>query len=660
MALSLAGRGFAIQGATPRSRVTGRSKRAGPRLAIRAASNADQPVAAPDALAAITSGKPVVEVFSPAASQRSGGAFGLAHSLRAPALAVVGLDDVVDVASDASSSGGGPSLYDGRAFSPALKDPSDGASPVRSFVQLVQKAMGLTADGVDLNALPLGGVVDTVVEPKKVFGDAMERTRTEVAKGAAIDDAEWSKVVDSVDVDLALLLVSVVAVVPLCKKLNVSPVLGFLGVGLLLNQEGVFSENREVDQFCELGIQFLLFEMGLELSVQRLKALGKYAFGLGLCQVVFGNLLFAAALLPPGEAFGTKVLEMVQSGRGVDDLLQIRSPLEAIVVGFGLTLSSSALGLQLLSDRGMMTTRLGTASLGVLLFQDLAVVPFIIALPVLQKMQSAGAGGGPLDVGLMAAYTATSFLDLGVLSIGGWLVAKKLYEVITELECDDDVFVALSLLVLFGFSNASAAAGFSDSLGAFIAGLVLAGTPYAHDIIEKLRAFKGLFLSLFFVTIGTTIDVPLARDLFPIVTLMTAGLMAGKLATITALGPLTGLTWREALVAGAFLSQGGEFAFVIFGQATSGSGGALFPQNLDELLVVVVIVSMALTPLAVDAAMAIAGPTLDLSPCDASEDPNGSCDVAWEMAESYGQELPVVEGEESVLKSEATPAEFDD
>ena len=87
---------------------------------------------------------------------------------------------------------------------------------------------------------------------------------------------------------------------------------------------------------------------------------------------------------------------------------------------------------------------------------------------------------------------------------------------------------------------------------------------------------------------------------------------------------------------------------------------ALFPQNLDELLVVVVIVSMALTPLAVDAAMAIAGPTLDLSPCDVGDDPNGSCDVAWEMAESYGQELPVVEGEESVLKKEATPAEFND
>jgi Kef-type K+ transport system membrane component KefB len=650
MALSLAGQCRVIQGVGFQSRAYGRSKRAArPRVAIRAAAHADQPTTVPDALQAIISGNPTVEQ-AVSVRARTGGAFGVASSLRAPALAVVGLDDAVEAAADAGTSQGGPSLYDGRAFSPALKDPANGASPVRSIVQLVQKAMGLTDSGVEYTALPLGGVVDVVVEPKKVFGDAMTKTRGEVAKGAAIDDAEWSKVVDSVDVDLALLLVSVVAVVPLCKMTNVSPVLGFLAVGLLLNQEGVFSENREVDQFCELGIQFLLFEMGLELSVQRLKALGKYAFGLGLCQVVFGNLLFAAALLPPGDALGTHVLEMVQSGKGVDDLLQIRSPLEAIVVGFGLTLSSSALGLQLLSDRGMMTTRLGTASLGVLLFQDLAVVPFIIALPVLQKMQIAG-DGAPLDVGLMAAYTATSFLDLGVLSVGGWLVAKKAYEVITDLECDDDVFVALSLLVLFGFSNASAAAGFSDSLGAFIAGLVLAGTPYAHDIIQKLRAFKGLFLSLFFVTIGTTIDVPLARDLFPIVTLMTAGLMAGKLATITALGPLTGLTWREALVAGAFLSQGGEFAFVIFGQATSGSGGALFPQNLDELLVVVVIVSMALTPLAVDASMAIAGPTLDLSPCESDpQDPDGSCDVAWEMAESYGQDLP--EGESPVLGSE--------
>ena len=424
------------------------------------------------------------------------------------------------------------------------------------------------------------------------------------------------------DVDVGLLLLAVVFVTPLCKFLNVSPVLGFLAVGLLLNQEGVFSENREVDQFCELGIQFLLFEMGLELSVSRLKALGKYAFGLGLNQVVFGNVLFAAALLPAGNALGTAVLEKVQSGIGVDELLQIKSPLEAVIIGFGMTLSSSALGLQLMSDRGVMTSKVGTASLGVLLFQDLAVVPFIILLPILQKLQGGelGADGG-LDYGIMAATTATSFLDLGVLSYLGFFAAEKMYGLVKRFDCGTDVFVALSLLVLFGFSNATAAIGFSDSLGAFLAGLVLAGTPYAHDIIGELRAFKGLFLSLFFVTIGTTIDLPLALDLFPIVAVMTAGLMAGKIGVITALGPVTGLTWRESLVTGAFLAQGGEFAFVIFGQATSGGAGSLFPQNLDELLVVVVIASMALTPLAVDLAIKIAGPSLDLSSLsDAPED----------------------------------------
>lgn len=521
------------------------------------------------------------------------------------------------------------------ALSPRLDSTQEGFSIFRGIVRGAQNAMGLAKDGVDMSVLPTGGIVETLIEPGKVFGDAVQGTRMEAATGAGISDSDWTKVVDAVDVDIALLLLSVVTVTPLCRALNVSPVLGFLGTGLLLNQEGLFSENREVDQFCELGIQFLLFEMGLELSVSRLKALGKYAFGLGLNQVIFGNILFAAALLPPGHALGTAVLEKVQSGIGVDGLLQITTPLEAVVVGFGLTLSSSALGLQLMSDRGMMTTKLGTASLGVLLFQDLAVVPFIILLPILQKLQSGdlGADGG-LDYGIMAATTATSFLDLGVLSYLGFFAAKSMYGLVKKLDCGTDVFVALSLLVLFGFSNATAAIGFSDSLGAFLAGLVLAGTPYAHDIIAELRAFKGLFLSLFFVTIGTTIDLPLAIDLFPIVAVMTAGLMAGKIGVVTALGPITGLTWRESLVAGAFLAQGGEFAFVIFGQATSGSSGSLFPQNLDELLVVVVISSMALTPVAVDLALKIAGPSLDLSNCE--DEPKDQLLTTIDEADGFG------------------------
>lgn len=334
--------------------------------------------------------------------------------------------------------------------------------------------------------------------------------------------------------------------------------------------------------------------------------------------------------------------------------MQINSSLQAVVIGFALSLSSSALGLQLLADKKMMTTKLGTASLGVLLFQDLAVVPFIILLPLLQTLVGPGSGAGDggvieVDYGLMAAGTATSFLDLGVLSYAGYWVAVQGYKTITALDCGKDVFVALSLLVLFGFSNATSAIGFSDSLGAFLAGLVLAGTPYAHDIMMELRAFKGLFLSLFFVTIGTTIDLPLAIELFPIVLAMTFGLMFVKTGVVTALGPITGLTWRESLVAGAFMAQGGEFAFVIFGQATSGSGGSLFPQNLDQLLVVVVITSMAVTPVVVDLAMKVAGPdvmteplcegkddALDLAGSDSfDQDERDACAVALEMSEAF-------------------------
>ena len=154
MALSLAGQCRVIQGVGFQSRAYGRSKRAArPRVAIRAAAHADQPTTVPDALQAIISGNPTVEQ-AVCVRARTGGAFGVASSLRAPALAVVGLDDAVEAAADAGTSQGGPSLYDGRAFSPALKDPANGASPVRSIVQLVQKAMGLTDSGVEYTALP--------------------------------------------------------------------------------------------------------------------------------------------------------------------------------------------------------------------------------------------------------------------------------------------------------------------------------------------------------------------------------------------------------------------------------------------------------------------------------------------------------------------------
>ena len=525
---------------------------------------------------------------------------------------------------------------------PRLDGDQRPASIVKVIVERAQEAMGLLDSGIEEEKLPTGVIIQAAENPRAFVDELVKETRDGVESGATLDDNEWTKVLKSVDVDVGLLLLSVVVIVPTFRKFKLSPVLGFLAAGLGLNKLGLFIENQEVDQFCELGIQFLLFEMGLELSITRLKALAKYAFGLGFTQVAAVNVLFAMALLPAGNAIGTKVLEFVQPGN--NEMLQVTSTLEAVVIGFALSLSSSAFGLQLLQDKQQLATKFGTASLGVLLFQDLAVVPFIILLPVL-SMAAASGGGASMDMGVMAAGGATSMLDLGALAFAGRSIALVGFEAVEAAEAGTDVFVAMSLLTLFGFSFACSAIGFSDSLGAFLAGIVLADTKYAHQIINELNAFKGLFLSLFFVTIGTTIDVPLAIEMFPIILIMTTTLMATKTGVVTALGPLVGLTWREALVAGAVLSQGGEFAFVIFGQATSTGAGNLFPQKLEEVLVCVVILSMALTPVAVEAAMKIAGPELPLGNC--SDDPtNLSSDEleACEVTSSWNE--PAQEAEE--------------
>ena len=360
-----------------------------------------------------------------------------------------------------------------------------------------------------------------------------------------------------------------------------------------------------MDQLCELGIQFLLFEMGLELSASRLKSLAKYAFGLGAAQVVLTNVGFTAALLPVGDALGTHVLDFVQPGH--DDLLRVGSNLEALVVGFGLTLSSSAFAIQLLADKGMMSTRFGTAALGMLLFQDVAVVPFIVMLPVIRD---AITGGGDINYELLAAGGATSFLDLGVLASVGQRLAVSLYRLVKKTDAGDDVFVALSLLVLAVFSSACDSFGFSATLGAFLAGIVLADTPYGHEIIEKITPFKSLFLSLFFVTVGTTINIDLLSEVWPIALVMAVTLVTVKTGVVAGAGRLVGLSWQEGLVAGSAIAQGGEFAFVIFAQASANTGAgasSVLPPGLSELLVGVIILSMALTPLALDLALRVVG-----------------------------------------------------
>ncbi|CAI5530746.1 unnamed protein product [Closterium sp. Naga37s-1] len=373
----------------------------------------------------------------------------------------------------------------------------------------------------------------------------------------------------------------------ICPLFPIHQILGFLLSGVALNQLGLIRNISDVKALSELGILFLLFEMGLELSIERLRALAKFAFGMGLPQVLFTTLAFAAFELPPDHAIGTRMLEWAASAR--PDLVNIRSVDEALVIGAALSLSSSAFVLQLLSEKGELATRVGSATLGILLLQDIAVVPLLVILPILESGDFTDDSLFPL----LAAAGLKSLLGLGVLLYMGRLFLRRFFEFVAESR-STEAFVALCLLTVTGTSLITSKLGFSDSLGAFLAGALLAETNYRTQVEADIRPFRGLLLGLFFVTTGTSIDLSLLAAEWPNILLLLSGLIAIKTAIITALGPRVGLSLPESIRTGLLLSQGGEFAFVVFALA---SQLGVLPDELNRLLIIVVVLSMALTPL---------------------------------------------------------------
>ncbi|CAI0448705.1 unnamed protein product, partial [Linum tenue] len=363
-----------------------------------------------------------------------------------------------------------------------------------------------------------------------------------------IEVAGAVEVINDLGLDTLTFLAVTVIVVPAFRFIKASPILGFFFAGVVLNQFGFIRNLTDVKVLSEWGILFLLFEMGLELSLARLKALAKFAFGMGLTQVVLSTLAFTAFELPPNGAIGTRILEFLFHSRS--DLVNIRSIDEAIVIGAALSLSSSAFVLQLLAEKGELPTRFGSATLGILLFQDIAVVPLLVVLPILES------------------------------------------QVVAEAR-SSEAFVALCLLTVAGTSLITQKLGFSDTLGAFLAGAILAETNFRTQIEADIRPFRGLLLGLFFVTTGTSIDMELLLREWPNVLSLLGGLIVIKTLIITAIGPRVGLTLQESVRIGLLLSQGGEFAFVVFSLANR---LGVLPLELNKLLIIVVVLSMALTP----------------------------------------------------------------
>lgn len=379
--------------------------------------------------------------------------------------------------------------------------------------------------------------------------------------------------------DVLFLLGTSVLAVPLISKLpGGSPVLGFLFGGALIgpNALGLIAHVDAVKHIAEIGVVFLLFNIGLELSLERLQSMAKFVFGLGSAQVVATTAAVAAVAMGVG---------------GV-------SLPAGIVIGVGLAFSSTAVALQVLGDRGEASSRHGRGAFSVLLLQDLAVVLVFMLVPLL------GNGGGPdgqiqglkILVALGQAIVKTG-AAIGVIIALGRIIIRPIYRFIA-MNGNTDIFSATTLLVALGTSHLTGVLGLSAALGAFLAGLLLAETEYHLQVESDIAPYRGLLLGLFFMTVGMTIDPQLLVSRFVPIFACIFLLIAGKTLLVTALGRAFGLQSVTAARAGMYLAPAGEFAFVTNGLAvTSG----LISASLNNELTLVVALSMAFTPALADA-----------------------------------------------------------
>ncbi len=363
----------------------------------------------------------------------------------------------------------------------------------------------------------------------------------------------------------ALLFLTVVVVaVPLFKRFGLGSVLGYLVAGALIGPHGLklIPDVEEVGPLAELGVVLLLFIIGLELQPRRLWELRRRVFGVGGAQVALTGALLALAALALGLSWQA-----------------------ALVAGLGLSLSSTALALQLLGERNALAQPIGQTGFGILLFQDLAVIPLLAVLPLLGR---AGAG---VDTSWVSLAKALGLIAAIVLV--GRTLLRPAFRLVASAR-SQEVFTASALLAALGTALLVSAVGLSMALGAFMAGVLLADSEYRHELEADLEPFRGLLLGLFFVSVGMSVALELLVQRPLMITGLVLGMAALKILSLGVLGRRVFGGWAAAWELGVLLSQGGEFAFVLFGLAVTYE---IFSGPLRDTLVLVVSLSMALTPL---------------------------------------------------------------
>jgi monovalent cation:proton antiporter-2 (CPA2) family protein len=337
---------------------------------------------------------------------------------------------------------------------------------------------------------------------------------------------------------------------------------------------------QAIYEFSEFGVVLLLFIIGLELQPTRLWVLRKQVFGLGLLQVLGTGL----ALGLVAWAFGLKWQA-------------------ALVAGLGLAMSSTALVLQTLAEKHHLTMRHGRNAFAILLFQDLAVIPILAALPFLASSGAAHDGNGWLD-----AAKAVGMI-VGVV-IGGRYLTRPLFTAIARFG-SREVFTSAALLIVIGVTLLMELVGLSASLGAFLAGVLLADSEYRHELEADIEPFKGLLLGLFFIAVGMSANLALILQRPLLLLALTLGLLVVKAAAILVLGLALKAPPSSTRKLALALAQGGEFAFVLFGVA---GGFGIFTAAQVQLLVVVVTISMLLSPLLFILEDKVLSPWLDHEP----------------------------------------------
>jgi len=370
--------------------------------------------------------------------------------------------------------------------------------------------------------------------------------------------------------------------VPIAKRLGLGSVLGYLLAGIIIGPFAlglIGEEGQDVMHFAEFGVVMMLFLIGLELRPSLLWKMKRSIFGLGGLQLVLTTVLIGAVALMLGQKTS-----------------------EALAIGLMLALSSTAIILQTLAERGQMKTAAGQASFSVLLFQDIAVIPILALLPLLavSGAEHAGASGHEEHARMIAGFEISGWVQValilfvitGIVVVGRFL-SIYIFRIIARTGLRE-IFTATALLLVIGIAVAMEAVGLSPALGAFLAGVVLADNEYRHELEANIEPFKGLLLGLFFLAVGASIDFNLFLQQPWLVLGLLGVLVAVKFSVLAILGRVFGLRGGQGMLFSFALAQGGEFAFVLISFSLQNS---VISQEVSGILLIVVALSMAITPL---------------------------------------------------------------